>query len=103
MNSHLNEPKGDLDSWKSYISFGLSYAINTFIETLWIRLDIVATSILYNNHYFAAQIVVLNIASLIDCFCYGFGVAITSKISKAMVLQDVKKAKLISVIVLLQG
>jgi Na+-driven multidrug efflux pump len=44
----------------------------------------------------------LIIANIIECFSYGFGITITSKISKLMVLQDFRRAKLTTVIVLLQ-
>ena len=83
----------DVMSWKGFVVFESSFVILMFLELLWNRVDTLIASFIFTESEIAAQASWMNLVVIVDCFSYGFGVSVSSKISYFMVQGDIATSK----------
>ena len=76
-----------LKTWRIFFEFEFTFVALLFQEVFWNRLDTLITSFYFTEAEIATQASWNTSLMVVDCFAYGFGMAMTSVISEFIIKQ----------------
>ena len=100
-NEKEEEKENDLSGYNdlgTYLKFIFQFAQIFLIENGWLRLDLIIGSWILDKYWCAALSPFYNVVTMFDCFSFGYGYAVLSRMTKLLIRGQVKKAKTVAML-----